>query len=232
MLVVEGLVAGYGASTVLHGVSFSVGQGEVVALLGRNGAGKTTTLRAVMGLVRVRGGRVRFCDRDLVGLAPFDVARSGIAYVPDDRRIFPDLTVEENLHLARYAAGRAGAWDLERVYALFPVLRDLRHLRGTQLSGGQQKMLALGRALMANPELLLLDEPVEGLAPLVVRQLEQTLRQIREAGVTILLADQNLRFCQRLADRGYVLDKGTVRLGGSLQEITSDEQAVRQYLAV
>ena len=232
MLVVEGLVAGYGGSTVLHGVSFSVGQGEVVALLGRNGAGKTTTLRAVMGLVRVRGGRVRFRDRDLVGLAPFDVARSGIAYVPDDRRIFPDLTVEENLQLARYAAGRAGAWDLERVYVLFPVLRDLRHLRGTQLSGGQQKMLALGRALMANPELLLLDEPVEGLAPLVVRQLEQTLRQIREAGVTILLADQNLRFCQRLADRGYVLDKGTVRLGGSLQEITSDEQAVRQYLAV
>jgi branched-chain amino acid transport system ATP-binding protein len=232
VLVVEGLVAGYGGSTVLHGVSFSVGQGEVVALLGRNGAGKTTTLRAVMGLVRVRGGRVRFRDRDLVGLAPFDVARSGIAYVPDDRRIFPDLTVEENLQLARYAAGRAGAWDLERVYVLFPVLRDLRHLRGTQLSGGQQKMLALGRALMANPELLLLDEPVEGLAPLVVRQLEQTLRQIREAGVTILLADQNLRFCQRLADRGYVLDKGTVRLGGSLQEITSDEQAVRQYLAV
>jgi branched-chain amino acid transport system ATP-binding protein len=232
VLVVEGLVAGYGASTVLHGVSFSVGEGEVVALLGRNGAGKTTTLRAVMGLVRARGGRVRFRDRDLVGLAPFDVARLGIAYVPDDRRIFPDLTVEENLQLARYAAGRAGAWDLERVYALFPVLRDLRHLRGTQLSGGQQKMLALGRALMANPELLLLDEPVEGLAPLVVRQLEQTLRRIREAGVTILLADQNLRFCQRLADRGYVLDKGTVRLGGSLQEITSDEQTVRQYLAV
>ena len=232
MLVVEGLVAGYGASTVLHGVSFSVGEGEVVALLGRNGAGKTTTLRAVMGLVRARGGRVRFRDRDLVGLAPFDVARSGIAYVPDDRRIFPDLTVEENLQLARYATGRAGAWDLERVYALFPVLRDLRHLRGTQLSGGQQKMLALGRALMANPELLLLDEPVEGLAPLVIRQLEETLRRIREAGVTILLADQNLRFCQRLADRGYVLDKGTVRLGGSLQEITSDEQTVRQYLAV
>jgi branched-chain amino acid transport system ATP-binding protein len=118
------------------------------------------------------------------------------------------------------------------VYALFPVLRDLRHLRGTQLSGGQHLLLALGRALVANPELLLLDEPVEGLAPLVVRQLEQTLRRIREAGVTILLADQNLRFCQRLADRGYVLDKGTVRLGGSLQEITSDEQTVRQYLAV
>ncbi len=232
MLTVEGLVAGYGGSTVLHGVSFTVQGGEVVALLGRNGAGKTTTLRAVMGLVRVRQGRVRFKDVDLMGLQPFHVARLGIAYVPDDRRIFPDLTVEENLLLARHAARRTGTWDLQRVYALFPALRDLRHLRGTQLSGGQQKMLALGRALMANPELLLLDEPVEGLAPLVVRQLEQTLRQIRDAGVTILLADQNLRFCQRIADRGYVLDKGTVRLGGTLREITSDEQAVRQYLAV
>lgn len=232
MLTVEGLVAGYGASVVLHGVGFSVQRGEVVALLGRNGAGKTTTLRAVVGLVHVHRGRVRFRDVELVGRPPFEVARLGIAYVPDDRRIFPDLTVEENLQLARYASGREGPWDLERVYGLFPALRELRHLRGTQLSGGQQKMLALGRALMSNPELLLLDEPVEGLAPLVVRQLEQTLREIRQAGVTILLADQNLRFCRRIADRGYVLDKGTVRLGGTLQAITSDEQTVRQYLAV
>ncbi len=232
MLAVDGLVAGYGASTVLHGVDFAVERGEVVALLGRNGAGKTTTLRAVMGLVRVRRGRVRFQGVDLVGRPAFEVARLGIAYVPDDRRIFPDLTVEENLKLARHASGRRGAWDLDRVYGLFPALRDLRHLRGTQLSGGQQKMLALGRALMANPELLLLDEPVEGLAPLVVRQLLHTLGEIRKAGVTILLADQNLRFCRRLADRGYVLDKGTVRLSGTLEAITSDERAVRQYLAV
>lgn len=232
MLTVEGLVAGYGGSTVLHGVSFTVDRGEVVALLGRNGAGKTTTLRAVTGLVPARRGRIQFQGVDLVGRPPFEVARLGIAYVPDDRRIFPDLTVEENLLLARYGSGRSGSWELEGVYQLFPALRDLRRLRGTQLSGGQQKMLALGRALMANPELLLLDEPVEGLAPLVVRQLEQTLRQIRTAGVTILLADQNLRFCQRMADRGYVLDKGTVRLGGTLEEITANEQAVRQYLAV
>ena len=232
MLTVEGLVAGYGGSVVLHGVGFSVQRGEVVALLGRNGAGKTTTLRAVVGLVHVHRGSVRFRDVELVGRPPFEVARLGIAYVPDDRRIFPDLTVEENLLLARYASGRKGPWDLQRVYGLFPALRELRHLRGTQLSGGQQKMLALGRALMSNPELLLLDEPVEGLAPLVVRQLEQTLREIRQAGVTILLADQNLRFCRRIADRGYVLDKGTVRLGGTLQAITSDEQTVRQYLAV
>ncbi|MFN3286726.1 MAG: ABC transporter ATP-binding protein, partial [bacterium] len=153
----EGLVAGYGASVVLHGVGFSVQRGEVVALLGRNGAGKTTTLRAVVGLVHVHRGRVRFRDVELVGRPPFEVARLGIAYVPDDRRIFPDLTVEENLQLARYASGREGPWDLERVYGLFPALRELRHLRGTQLSGGQQKMLALGRALMSNPELLLLD---------------------------------------------------------------------------
>lgn len=232
MLVVEGLVAGYGGSVVLHGVGFSVQREEVVALLGRNGAGKTTTLRAVVGLVRVRAGSVRFQDAELVGRPPYEVARMGIAHVPDDRRIFPDLTVEENLQLARYAARREGPWDLERVYGLFPALRELRHLRGTQLSGGQQKMLALGRALMSNPELLLLDEPVEGLAPLVVRQVEQTLRQIRQAGVTILLADQNLRFCRRVADRGYVLDKGTVRVGGTLEAITADEQTVRQYLAV
>lgn len=232
MLTVEGLVAGYGGSTVLHGINFTVRRGEVVALLGRNGAGKTTTLRAVAGLVPARRGRIQFQGKDLVGRPPYEVARLGIAYVPDDRRIFTDLTVEENLLLARYASGRPGTWKLEGVYELFPALRDLRRLRGTQLSGGQQKMLALGRALMANPELLLLDEPVEGLAPLVVRQLEGTLHQIRNIGVTILLADQNLRFCQRMADRGYVLDKGTVRLGGTLEEITADEQAVRQYLAV
>ncbi|MCS7235395.1 MAG: ABC transporter ATP-binding protein [Armatimonadota bacterium] len=232
MLVVEGLVAGYGSSAVLHGVDFEVREGEVVALLGRNGAGKTTTLRAVMGLVKVRGGRVRFRDTELAGRAPFEVAHLGIAYVPDDRRIFPDLTVEENLLLARYASGRHGAWDLDRVYRLFPALRELRHLRGTQLSGGQQKMLAVGRALMSNPDLLLLDEPVEGLAPLVVRQLEQTLREIRQAGVTILLADQNLRFCRRVADRGYVLDKGAVQVGGPMEAIASDERTVRQYLAV
>ncbi len=232
MLVVDGLVAGYGASAVVHGVSLAVRAGEVVALLGRNGAGKTTTLRAVLGLVRVHRGRVQFRGADLVGRPPYEVARLGIAYVPDDRRIFPDLTVEENLLLAHYATRREGPWDLERVYSLFPALRELRGLRGTQLSGGQQKMLALGRALMTNPDLMLLDEPVEGLAPLVVRQLEDTLREIRRAGVTILLADQNLRFCRRIADRGYVLDRGTVRLEGTLEAITSDEQAVHQYLAV
>lgn len=232
MLAVDGLVAGYGASAVVHGVSLTVRAGEVVALLGRNGAGKTTTLRAVLGLVRVHRGRVQFRGADLVGRPPYEVARLGIAYVPDDRRIFPDLTVEENLLLAHHATRREGPWDLERVYGLFPALRELRGLRGTQLSGGQQKMLALGRALMTNPDLMLLDEPVEGLAPLVVRQLEDTLREIRRAGVTILLADQNLRFCRRIADRGYVLDRGTVRLEGTLEAITSDEQAVRQYLAV
>lgn len=232
MLVVDSLVAGYGASAVLHGVSLAVQPGEVVALLGRNGAGKTTTLRAVLGLVRVHRGRVQFRGVDLVGRPPYEVARLGIAYVPDDRRIFPDLTVEQNLLLARHATRREGPWDLERVYSLFPALRELRGLRGTQLSGGQQKMLSLGRALMTNPDLMLLDEPVEGLAPRVVRQLEDTLREIRAAGITILLADQNLRFCRRLADRGYVLDKGTVQLEGSMEAITADEWTVRRYLAV
>ncbi len=233
MLEVEGLVAGYGGSVVVHGVSLVVRRGEVVALLGRNGAGKTTTLRAILGLATVRGGRVRFGGKELRGLAPHEIARMGIGYVPDDRRIFPDLTVEEQLELARYASGsRSGIWTKERVYDLFPDLRELRGHLGTHLSGGQQKMLAIGRALMTNPDLLLLDEPVEGLAPLVVRQLEHTLREIRTLGVTILLADQNVRFCRRIADRGYVLDKGMVQLEGTLEEIWANERAMREFLTV
>ncbi|MBI4392126.1 MAG: ABC transporter ATP-binding protein [candidate division NC10 bacterium] len=233
MLRVERLVAGYGGSVVLHGISLEVGEGEIVCLLGRNGAGKTTTLRSLMGLTPPRSGRIRFRETEVAGRRPFEVARLGIGYVPDDRRIFPDLTVEENLEIARRAgAGTDGRWTAERVYDLFPVLRELRGSRGNHLSGGEQKMLAIGRALMRNPDLLLLDEPVEGLAPLVVRHLVEVLREIRAGGVTILLADQNLKFCRRLADRGYIMEKGLIQHTGTLEAIWEDEAVVRQFLAL
>ncbi|HEU5395246.1 MAG TPA: ABC transporter ATP-binding protein [Candidatus Methylomirabilis sp.] len=233
ILQVETLVAGYGSSVVVHGISLTVGEGEIVCLLGRNGAGKTTTLRCIMGLTPSRSGSIRFKGREVAGRQPFEIARLGIGYVPDDRRIFPDLTVEENLEIARRtAAGTDGRWTAEKVYDLFPVLRELRASRGNHLSGGEQKMLAIGRALMKSPDLLLLDEPVEGLAPLVVRHLVEVLGEIRAGGVTILLADQNLKFCRKLAGRGYIMEKGLIQHAGSLEVIWQNEEVVRQYLAL
>jgi branched-chain amino acid transport system ATP-binding protein len=232
VLDVRDLVAGYGQSTVVQGVSLAVEAGEVVSLLGRNGAGKTTTLRAIMGLNSPRSGQVTFKDGAIGGKPPFAIARLGIGYVPDDRRIFPDLTVLENLELARRMSGRSGRWDVARVCELFPVLKDLLGQKGSHLSGGEQKMLALGRALMQNPELLLLDEPIEGLAPLVVAHLGEALRRIREAGVTILLADQNVKFCRRVADRAYILEKGVVQFEGTMAAVFENEALLSKYLAV
>lgn len=233
ILQVATLVAGYGGSVVVHGVSLDVLQGEIVCLLGRNGAGKTTTLRCIMGLTPSRSGSIRFKGTEVSGRQPFEIARLGIGYVPDDRRIFPDLTVEENLEIARRTAGQKdGRWTAERVYDLFPVLRQIRMSRGNHLSGGEQKMLAIGRALMKSPDLLLLDEPVEGLAPLVVKHLIEVLREIRAGGVTILLADQNLKFCRKLADRGYIMEKGLIQHAGSMEVIWQNEEVVRQYLAL
>ncbi len=232
VLRVQNLVAGYGQSIVIHEVSLAVEQGEVVSLLGRNGAGKTTTLRAIMGLTPPRAGTITFRDTEIQGRPPFQIARRGIGFVPDDRRIFPDLTVQENLELARRVSGRSGRWTVERVCELFPVLARLLGHKGNHLSGGEQKMLAIGRALMQNPELLLLDEPIEGLAPLVVKHLEEVLRQIREAGVTILLADQNVKFCRRVADRGYILEKGLIQFEGTMQAIWENEAILSKYLAV
>lgn len=233
ILQVHDLVAGYGGSVVVHGLSLEVAEGEVVSLLGRNGAGKTTTLRSIIGLTPPRAGSIRFGDRELTGRQPFEIARIGIGYVPDTRRIFPDLTVEENLTLAQRTAGtRMGPWTAERIYLLFPVLQPLRRLRGSQLSGGQQKMLAIGRALMKNPALLLLDEPAEGLAPLVVHRLVEVLREIRQAGVTILLADQNLHFCRKVADRAYIMEKGLLQFSGTMEVVWKNDDVVRRYLAV
>lgn len=233
ILRVDGLVVGYGESLVVHEVSLQVDEGEVVSLLGRNGAGKTTTMRGIMGLTRPRGGRVRLREREITHRPPYEIARMGVGYVPDDRRIFPDLTTEENLLLAaRLASAQRGRWTLDKVYDLFPALRDLRASRGDHLSGGQQKMLAIGRALMRDPDLILLDEPAEGLAPLVVEQLIDVLRDIRRTGVTILLADQNLRFCRKVADRAYIMEKGVIVAEGAMDEIWRNQDVVTRYLAV
>jgi branched-chain amino acid transport system ATP-binding protein len=222
----------YGTSHVLQGVSLEVAQGEVVALLGRNGVGKTTTLRSIMGLTPPAAGSIRFQGREVRGLAPYALSRLGLAYMPDDLRIFPDLTCRENLEIAARLSRREGYWNLERVEELFPVLRERRHQKGINMSGGEKKMLALGRALMANPLLILMDEPSEGLAPLIVRALARAIATIREHGTTILMADQNLKFCRKVCDRGYIMEKGRIVHQGGMAEIWADEEVVSKYLAL
>ena len=223
----------YGQSHVLQGISLSINEGEVVSLLGRNGVGKTTTLRSIMGLTPPRSGKIFLNDIDIVGKPPFQIAQMGIGYMPDDRRIFPDLTLYENLELARRLSTKGKvSWTFEKVYNLFPVFTDLKERKGTQLSGGEQKMLAIGRALMKNPDLLLLDEPSEGLAPLIVQNLVEVIGRIQGLGVTILLADQNLKFCRKTSDRGYILEKGMIQYQGNMEEIWQNEEIVKKYLVV
>lgn len=232
ILEVSGIHTYYGASHILQEVSLSVGEGEVVALLGRNGVGKTTTLRSIIGLSPPSRGSILFLGKAIFRLPPYEIARRGVAYVPDDYRIFPDLTAEENLEIARRLSGREGYWNRERVLELFPKLGELLSSKGIHLSGGEKKMLGIGRALMANPSLILLDEPSEGLAPLVVANLVGVLDKIRDQGVTILLADQNLKFCRVVCSRGYILEKGTVRHEGGMEAIWNDEEIIRKYLVV
>ena len=233
VLEVKEIITRYGQSQVLHGVSLEVGQGEVVGLLGRNGVGKTTTFRSIMGLTPPRSGSIRLKGVELGGKKSYEIARLGIGYVPDDRRIFPDLTAEENLEMARRLAKKGeGPWTLARVYQTFPVLEKLKSSKGTTLSGGEQKMLAIGRGLMKNPEILLLDEPSEGLAPLVIRNLTEIILQIQKSGVTLLLADQNIKFCRKVAGRGYIMEKGLIQYEGAMDDIWQNEEIVRKYLAV
>jgi branched-chain amino acid transport system ATP-binding protein len=222
----------YGSSHILQDVSFTVNPGEVVALLGRNGVGKTTTLRSIMGLTPPRSGSILFKDKEVMGKPPYEMAWSGLAYMPDDLRIFPDLTCQENLDIAAKLSRHTGYWNRERVEELFPVLRARRKQKGLNLSGGEKKMLGLGRALMANPELILLDEPSEGLAPLVVSSLIQVIQEIMEKHVTILLADQNLKFCRRVCVRGYIIEKGRIVHEGTMEGIWSDEEAIKRYLVL
>ncbi|MBK5094736.1 MAG: ABC transporter ATP-binding protein [Deltaproteobacteria bacterium] len=232
MLEVSHIDTFYGTSHILQDVSLSVMEGEVVALLGRNGMGKTTTLRSIIGLSPPARGSIRFQDKEICGPPPYEIARMGVAYVPDDYRIFPDLTAEENLEIARRLSPREGHWNHARVVELFPALGDRLGSKGITLSGGEKKMLAVGRALMANPSLMLLDEPSEGLAPLVVANLVEVLGKIREHGVTILLADQNLKFCWKVCNRGYILEKGLVQHEGEMEAIWNNEEIIRKYLVV
>jgi len=232
MLVVDRINTYYGTSHVLQDVSLQVQAGRAIALLGRNGAGKTTTLRSIMGLTPPRSGSIRFLDDEIRALPPYDIARMGVSYMPDDLRIFPDLTCQENLEIARRVCKRPGYWTLERVETLFPVLKARRTQKGASLSGGEKKMLSLGRALMTNPKLVILDEPSEGLAPIVVRTLRETIDEIRARGLTILLADQNLKFCKQVCDYGYILEKGTVVHEGTMEAIWANEDIVKRYLAV
>ncbi len=249
MLEVEGIHTFYGLSHILFGVSLRVEPGEIVCLLGRNGAGKTTTMKSVMGLAPPKQGSIRFKGEEISGKEPYLLARKGIGYVPDDRRIFADLTVGENLEIAarssepsdyalRPCSGRAqdktgfAQWDKERVYELFPALKAIESRKGGCLSGGEQKMLAIARALMGNPELLLLDEPTEGLAPMLVRSLEEQIKKLRETGLTVLLAEQNVRSALRLGDRGYIIDNGQIRYQGSIEELREDEEVRKKYLLV
>lgn len=233
ILVVDRIDTFYGQSHVLQEVSLSIGEGEVVSLLGRNGVGKTTTLRSIMGLTPPRSGQILFKEVPIARRPSFEIARIGIGYAPDDRRIFPDLTLFENLEIARRLASKGKVqWSYEKIYDLFPVFTNLKARKGTQLSGGEQKMLAIGRALMKNPDLLLLDEPSEGLAPLIVQNLAQVIERIRGEGVTILLADQNLKFCRKTSDRGYILEKGRVQYQGLMEEIWQNEEIVKKYLVL
>jgi branched-chain amino acid transport system ATP-binding protein len=234
ILDVNHLYTSYGLSQILFDVSLSVEEGECVSLLGRNGVGKTTTLRSIMGLTPPRQGQVLYKGRDITGQPAYRIAQMGLGFVPEDRRIFPDLTVRENLDVARKPpkSTHTTVWTAERVYELFPVLANLENRKGGYLSGGEQQMLTIGRTLMGNPELLLLDEPSEGLAPLVVRDLERQVRRLKESGITILLCEQNAKFATALSDRAYILEKGQVRFSGTIQELRANDEVRKQYLAL
>jgi branched-chain amino acid transport system ATP-binding protein len=232
LLEVEDIHTAYGLSRVLFGISLEIKAGECVVLLGRNGVGKSTTMRSIMGLTPPATGRVLWKGRDITRRPPHAVARMGIGFVPEDRRIFAELSVWENLDVAGRAGARPGHWTVETVYELFPVLRDLRNRQGGFLSGGEQQMLTIGRTLMGNPELLLLDEPSEGLAPLVVEALRLKIDELRKGGLTILLAEQGVDFSLSLADRVYVLEKGAVRHAGPAAELREDAELRERLMAL
>jgi branched-chain amino acid transport system ATP-binding protein len=231
MLEVREVETYYGKSYVLQGVSLDVPDRSLVAILGRNGVGKTTLIRSIMGLTPAAAGRIRFDGLDITGMPANLIARRGVAWVPQGRMIFPTLTVEENLTVGVHASPR-GAWTLDRIYGLFPNLSTRAHHRGNELSGGEQQMLAIGRALMTNPKLLLLDEPSEGLAPMLVRQVAETIRRLRMEGMAILLVEQNLHLALEFADKVYIMIKGRVAYEGLPADVARDEQTKEQLLGI
>ncbi|HEX9850904.1 ABC transporter ATP-binding protein [Candidatus Deferrimicrobium sp.] len=223
----------YGTSHVLFGVSLDVDRGEVVCLMGRNGAGKSTTFRTVMGLTPPRGGAVFFKGRDVTRLKVHTRARLGIGYVPEDRQIFPELSVRENLDIGRSSGiHRMNGWNIDRIYGLFPVLEKYDRKPGGQLSGGEQQMLTIARTLMGNPELVLLDEPTEGLAPVIVIALKEMILRLKEMGTTILLSEQNVKFAVKVSDRVFIIDNGAIRYKNDIKGFVEDERVQKRYLAV
>jgi branched-chain amino acid transport system ATP-binding protein len=231
LLALAGIESYYGENHILKSVSLTVGAGETVALLGRNGAGKTTTLKSIVGWVQPRGGSVKLAGEELAGRDMMSIARKGIALVPEERRIFTNLTVAENLRIAQITARKPG-WSLDRVYARFPRLRERLANKGDEISGGEKQMLAIARALVQDTRVLLLDEPTEGLAPLIVREVEAVIREIKAAGMTILLVEQNLYSALSVADRCYILDQGEIVYEGTPEELRTDEEILRRYLHV
>lgn len=243
VLAVEKLNAWYGAAQILFDLSFSVGRGEVVALMGRNGAGKSTTMKTLMGLVVRRSGQVRFLGRDLSRLKPYQVARLGLAWAPEDRRIFTELTVMQNLDVGRHPprtwpegqpdAGQAApAWTEEKLFRLFPNLAERRNHTGGRMSGGEQQMLTVARTLMGNPLMVMLDEPSEGMAPLIVERMAATIVELKKEGLSILLSEQNLHFAELVSDRAYLLEKGHIAWEGRMEELATDTEIQRQMLAL
>ncbi len=233
MLEVNGLHAFYGQAHILFGVGLQVRAGEVVVLLGRNGAGKSTTLKTIAGLVRAREGSVRFRGEAIEGRQPFEIARRGLGYVPEERRIFTELTVLENLEVGRQAA-REGvpAWNFDRIGKLFPNLAEMPDRPGGRMSGGEQQMLTIARTLMGNPLCILLDEPSEGVAPVIVDQMAAAIIELKRQGVAVLLSEQNLHFAQEVGDRAYIIEKGRIRFEGSMAELQANDDVRAQYLAV
>jgi branched-chain amino acid transport system ATP-binding protein len=238
MLAVESLSAWYGAARILYDLTFEVGRGEVVALMGRNGAGKSTTMKTIMGLIGERKGTVRFNGEDISRRRPYEIARRGLGFTPEDRRIFADLTVMENLDVGRqaprvFAGGEpAPAWTPERLFALFPNLGEMPNRPGGRMSGGEQQMLTVARTLMGNPLLVLLDEPSEGVAPLIVEQMANTIVELKREGLSILLSEQNIHFARLVSDRVYVLEKGQIRWHGTMDALMDNQDVQRAYLTV
>lgn len=222
----------YGTSHVIFGLSLHVADGELVGLLGRNGAGKTTTLLSIIGVTPPRSGSIKFLGEETRGRAPYNIARLGMGFVPDNRRIFPDLSVLDNLKIAERKQSGTTLWTVERVFELFPQLRELVKRRGEHLSGGEQQMLAIGRALMGNPQLLLMDEPTSGLSPLLVDALEKQVRRLKDEGVTVLLSEQNAVFTTNLTERTYIIDMGMIRYEGETQDLIENEEIRKKYLMI
>ena len=230
MLEVQDIHTYYGRSHILQGISLDLEQGEVICLLGRNGAGKTTTVNSIMGYVHPKAGSITFEGKDITKKEPFEISRAGIGHVPQDRRIFPTLTVQDNLEVIHRKV--EGGWTVEKVFDIFPILEKLKSRRGSHLSGGEQQILAVARPLMTNPKLLLLDEPSEGIAPIIVKEIADLVQKITRTGISVLLAEQNMKFTMKIASRGYIIDKGRIHHQGGMEELKEDKEIIGKYLAV